>query len=209
MGIGGTPVAIPEVGKFTAPGVLYTARCRFGFGTTDYSTSATDSTGGGASDGCHVWTDTALAVALFKLTPIASQDTAWYDDTTVSEAAAYGGILVHTVHAVVKTAFAGLSAGDIGDCTDSDGWIVDSDIVVGTTDFALGGVSSAITKPAQGLARGKGARLYATTDVADNLISIHPTGDATAGVMDVYLVYSLVDERALATTSWPDTLGGA
>lgn len=206
MGIGGTPIAIPEIGKECIPGHMYVARCRFGFGTTDYSTGA-DSTGGGASDGCHVWTDTALAVALFKLNPVAAADTGTYMDTTLGERYTYGGIFVYHVQTIVKTAFAGLTAAVIGDCTDSDGWVVDSDIVVGTTDFAFGGVSSVVTKPAYGIARGMGPKVYLTTDADANLISIHPTGDASAGIMDVYMIYSLIDEEALATTSWPDTLG--
>ena len=198
MGIGGTPIAIPEIGKFATPGVMYTARCRFGYGDTAR-------TAGGASDGCHVWTDTALEVTLFQLNPVAAADSASY--TSDAYPALWGGITVYTVHTIVKVAFVGLSAATIGDTNTAAGWVLNSDIVVGTTDYAMGGVSSAVTKPAYGLGRGMGPVTYLTTDALQNKISLTPTGDATAGIMDVYIVYSLNDEEALATTSWGDTLG--
>lgn len=199
-GIGGTPISIPEEGKFAGPGVMYVARCRIGYGDSGR-------TAGGASDGCHVWADTAGQVDLFRINPLAAADSDGH--TSGSNTGPWGGVTVYSVFTIVKVACVGLTALDIsdtaiaGDC----GWELSTDIVPGTTGVARGLAYAAVTSPAYGWGVGMGPVTYLTTDTLQNRITATLAGDLSAGIVDVYCIYSLADEQNLPNSDWPDTLG--
>lgn len=187
MGYGGKALQLPREGEWNSNG-LQVMRVRFGYGDTAR-------TAGGASDGCHVWSDTqASAIPLIEIAAVSS------DHDSDSSPPLWGGVVIHDLFTVVKVAFVGLSAMTIGDCADSDGWAVDSDIVVGTTGTGSGYCSSVVTKPAYY----KRPQIYATSDA--DMIKLNATADATAGIVDVYVTYSYVDKEPLPGSDWPDTL---
>ena len=186
-GINGRALELPPIGQEMVPGALYVARGRVGYGASDRSA-------GGASDGCHKWLDSAGVVSLFTI-PASSSD-------FTSDGLCYKGLIVHDVFSVVKVAFAGATAITIGDCGDAAGYLGTTEVTPGTTGVRNDIPSSVFSKPAygQGFSR---AGVYNTTDV--DQIELTFTGDATAGILDVYVVYSMADFSQLANTDWPNS----
>lgn len=100
--LGGTPVAIPQIGEEYIPHGLYVARCRLGFGdTTETSTS-------GSSNGYDRWTDTQETVPLFDINST--------------------GVFVHNISWDVETAFTASVTFTLGDGQHADGYAAAADV---------------------------------------------------------------------------------
>jgi hypothetical protein len=112
-----------------------------------------------------------------------------------------GGIIVYDVWTVVKVAFGGATAVTVGDCGAAEGWLEDTDATIGTTGRAGTQPSSAFDSA--GYVLSGRPQIYNTTD-ADHVKLVF-TGDATAGILDVYVVWAYADFDALANTDWPNT----
>jgi len=95
--LGGTAVAIPQIGEEYIPHGLYVAICRFGFGNTDETATY------GSSGGLNRWTDTKETVPLFDINST--------------------GIFVHRVTWDVETAFTALTGISIGDGSETAGFV--------------------------------------------------------------------------------------
>jgi len=130
--------------------------------------------GNSASDGLDVYTDTQGTFALFNINS--------------------SGVLVHKVDAAILTAFnAGVTL-TVGDGADADGFLRSTEI--------------AATVVSSGLVRSPGtdapiswftSRLYISTDSIDVVVG---GADPTAGIMEVYVMYSYAPQEA-----YPDTGG--
>jgi hypothetical protein len=187
-GINGKNLTLPPVGDQGPPNVVKVARCRVGYGDSGR-------TAGGASDGCHKWLDTAGDVVLFLIPAVSS------DRTT--DGLSYGGLMIHDVWSVVKVAFTGATACSLGDCAGDESWAEDTDVAVTSTGVKMVDMSSAFAGTQYGPETQSRNVLYISTD-ADQIQATF-TGDATAGVMDVYVMWSMVDMDNLANTDWPDS----
>jgi len=94
--LGGTAVAIPQIGEEFIPHGVYVARCRLGFGDTT-------ETGPGSSGGLDRWTDTHDSILpLFDINST--------------------GVFVHAITYDVETAFTATVDICIGDAQDTDGF---------------------------------------------------------------------------------------
>lgn len=94
--LGGTPVAIPQIGEEFIPHGLYVARCKLGFGDTT-------ETGSGSSGGLDRWTDTQETVPLFDINST--------------------GVFIHQLSFDVETGFTGSVTITLGDGQDPDGYV--------------------------------------------------------------------------------------
>ena len=186
-GINGKIPTLPPEGVFMGgPNSIYVNRMRIGYGASDRSA-------GGASDGCHRWLDTAGVAELFVIPAITSDFT--------SDGMGYKGLIVYDVWSVVKVAWGGATAITLGDCAAAAGFANSTEVTPGTTGVAMVVASSVFSKPAYRNQARK--RLYISTD-ADQIEATF-TGDATAGIMDVYVAWSLADFDQLANTDWPNS----
>jgi len=94
--LGGTAVAIPQIGEEYIPHGLYVARCRVGFGEST-ADSVCD------SNGLNRWTNTQETIPLFDINAT--------------------DILVHSVHRDVTTAFTAAVTITIGDGANAAGFV--------------------------------------------------------------------------------------
>jgi len=93
--LGGTAVAIPQIGEEFIPHGLYVARCKFGFGDTT-------ETGPGSSGGLDRWSDTQETIPLFDINST--------------------GVFVHQISWDVETAFTASVDLTLGDGQDPNGY---------------------------------------------------------------------------------------
>lgn len=107
--LGGTAVAIPQIGEEFIPHGLYVARCKLGFGDTT-------ETGPGSSGGLDRWTDTQETVPLFDINST--------------------GVFIHHLSWDVETAFTASVTISLGDGQDVDGYAATA--LVGATVISTG-----------------------------------------------------------------------
>lgn len=180
-GINGKIPSLPE-GAHAISNQIYISRVRVGYGDSGR-------TAGGGSDGCHRWIDTAGEVPLLTI-PATSSGASTLEKR---------GYIIHNVWHYVLTAWAGATACTIGDCGNAAGFIASSELSPGSTGGSTY-PSSVFTKPPYM----KGyPRIYRSSD-ADRIEATF-TGDATAGIMDVYVAWSYAEVGQLGNTDWPNT----
>lgn len=150
---GGTAVAIPQLGEEFGSGV-YVARCRVGYGDTV-------GTGGGASDGLDLWSDTQETIGLFDINSTA--------------------VFIHHLSFDVETAFTASVTCTLGDGQDADGFAAAADVAATVIST---GVAFEDTSAGNTYNRG---RRYPATDAID---AVFGGADIAVGIMNVYVLYS-------------------